>query len=203
MNKIVKDGKVLEEILESIITENNLSDGDFLYSKKEQKGGLFKGTTIVVEAVTLEEIQNTLKEFLKELLKKMGLEVTFESMIREGQIIIKMYSNNNPILIGKNGQTLKALETICKQIVYNEVGSFPYLSLDVEDYKNKQLKRLERLAKNVAREVAKTKVEAKLDSMNSYERRVVHNVLTNFKGVYTESIGEEPNRCVVIKPNNN
>ena len=203
MNKIVKDGKVLEEILENIKAENNLTDNDFLYSKKEQKGGLFKGTTIVVEAVTLEEIQNTLKSFLKELLEKMGLEVKFESMIREGQIIIKMYSNNNPILIGKNGQTLKALETVCKQIIYNEIGSFPYLSLDVEDYKNKQLKRLERLAKNVAREVAKTKVEAKLDSMNSYERRVVHNALTNFRGVYTESIGEEPNRCVVIKPKDN
>jgi len=203
MNKIVKEGKVLEEILENLKKENELTDIDFLYRKKEQKGGLFKGTTIIVEALTVEEIQNSLKAFLKELLEKMGLEVNFESKIRDGQIIIQMYSNNNPILIGKNGQTLKSLETICKQIVYNEIGTFPYLSLDVEDYKNKQLKRLERLAKNVARDVAKTKVEAKLDCMNSYERRVVHNALTNFKGVYTESIGEEPNRCVVIKPNNN
>jgi len=203
MNKIVKEGKVLEEILEAIKSENNLADNEFLYTRKEQKGGLFKGTTLVVEAISLQEIQDYLKEFLKELLAKMGLEVTFESMIREGQIIIKMYSNNNPILIGKNGQTLKALETVCKQIIYNEIGTFPYLSLDVEDYKNKQLKRLERLAKNVAREVAKTKVEATLDSMNSYERRIVHNALTNFRGVYTESIGEEPNRCVVIKPKDN
>jgi len=203
MNKIVKEGKVLEEILENLKKENELTDIDFLYRKKEQKGGLFKGTTIIVEALTVEEIQNSLKAFLKELLEKMGLEVNFESKIRDGQIIIQMYSNNNPILIGKNGQTLKSLETICKQIVYNEIGTFPYLSLDVEDYKNKQLKRLERLAKNVARDVAKTKVEAKLDCMNSYERRVVHNALTNFKGVYTESIGEEPKRCVVIKPNNN
>jgi len=53
MNKIVKDGKVLEEILENIKSENNLTEKDFLYSKKEQKGGLFKGTTIVVEALTL------------------------------------------------------------------------------------------------------------------------------------------------------
>ena len=203
MNKIVKDGKVLEEILEAIKSENNLEDNEFLYNKKEQKGGLFKGTTIIVEALPLCEVQENLKSFLKELLEKMGLEVTFESMIREGQIIIKMYSNNNPILIGKNGQTLKALETVCKQIIYNEIGTFPYLSLDVEDYKTKQLKRLERLAKNVAKEVAKTKVEATLDSMNSYERRIVHNVLTNFRGVYTESIGEEPNRCVVIKPKDN
>ena len=203
MNKIVKEGKVLEEILETIKRDNNLNDNEFLYSRKEQKGGLFKGTTLVVEAIPLSEIQENLKGFLKELLEKMGLEVTFEAMIREGQIIIKMYSNNNPILIGKNGQTLKALENICKQIIYNEIGTFPYLSLDVEDYKTKQLKRLERLAKNVAREVAKTKVEATLDSMNSYERRIVHNALTNFRGVYTESTGEEPNRCVVIKPKDN
>jgi len=203
MNKIVKEGKVLEEIIEAIKSENNLADNEFLYTRKEQKGGLFKGTTLVVEAISLQEIQDHLKEFLKELLAKMRLEVTFESMIREGQIIIKMYSNNNPILIGKNGQTLKALETVCKQIIYNEIGTFPYLSLDVEDYKTKQLKRLERLSKNVAREVAKTKVEATLDSMNSYERRIVHNVLTNFRGVYTESTGEEPNRCVVIKPKDN
>ena len=66
--------------------------------------------------------------------------------------------------------------------------------------KEKREKLLERLAKRIAREVKSTKVEAKLDSMNSYERRVIHNILTNFKGVYTESEGEEPNRYVVIKP---
>ena len=56
------------------------------------------------------------------------------------------------------------------------------------------------MAKQIAREVARTKVEAKLDPMNSYERRIIHNILTNNKKVYTESTGEEPNRCVVIKP---
>ena len=62
------------------------------------------------------------------------------------------------------------------------------------------IKNIEYLAKKTAREVAKTKVEAKLDSMNSYERRIVHSILSEDKYVYTESIGEEPNRCVVIKP---
>ena len=59
---------------------------------------------------------------------------------------------------------------------------------------------LERLAKRIAREVGQTKVAAKLDPMNSYERRIIHNILTNNKKVYTESEGEEPNRYVVIKP---
>ena len=49
-------------------------------------------------------------------------------------------------------------------------------------------------------EVAKTKIPVALDNMTSYERRLVHNILTDFKGVKTESEGEEPNRHVVIKP---
>ena len=59
---------------------------------------------------------------------------------------------------------------------------------------------LERLAKNIAREVRNTKQPVTMENMNSYERRIVHNVLTNFKGVITESEGEEPNRHVVVKP---
>ena len=59
---------------------------------------------------------------------------------------------------------------------------------------------LERLAKNIAREVRNTKEPVYMENMNAYERRIVHNVLTNFKGVTTESEGEEPNRHVVVKP---
>ena len=66
--------------------------------------------------------------------------------------------------------------------------------------KEKHEKSLEILAKKIAKEVATTKIEAKLDSMNSYERRIIHNTLTNNKKVYTESEGEEPNRYVIIKP---
>lgn len=200
MNKIKSEAKTKEEALKKILEENNLTVDNILYHSYEQKLGLLKGTKVIVEALTYEEIQKEIKDFLKTLLEKMGLEVTFESKIRDNQILLTMFSNNNPILIGKNGQTLKSLETITKQIIYNEIGSYPYISLDVEGYKEKQVKRIERLAKNVAREVGKTKIEASLENMNSYERRIVHNVLTNNKYVYTESVGEEPNRHIIIKP---
>ena len=130
----------------------------------------------------------------------MGLKVTYESNIREKQINIKMYSDNNAILIGKNGQTLAALTTIAKQYIYNKVGVYPYLNLDVENYKDKQVMHLEHLAKNIAREVRETNNPVAMENMNSYERRIVHNALTNFKGISTESEGEEPNRHVVIRP---
>lgn len=148
----------------------------------------------------MDNIVEYIKDYLKSLTKDMGLDVTFESKIREQQITIKMYSDNNKILIGKNGQTLKALTTVIKQVVYNEIKSYPYLILDVENYKEKQAQYLERLAKNIAREVSQTKEPVELEDMNSYERRIIHNVLTDNPKVYTESIGEEPNRHVVIKP---
>ena len=111
-----------------------------------------------------------------------------------------MYSNNNNILIGHNGNTSKALEKLVRQKIQLETGMFFIISLDVENYKDKKISRLERLAKQTAREVKRTHIDVHLENMNSYERRIIHNALTNNKQVYTESEGEEPNRYVVIKP---
>ena len=61
----------------------------------------------------------------------------------------------------------------------NNFKIYPHIILDVENYKEKQEKNLERLAKRIAREVATTKVDVKLENMNSYERRIVHNILSN------------------------
>lgn len=74
------------------------------------------------------------------------------------------------------------------------------MNLDASDYKDKQVSHLERLAKNIAREVRNTGREVVMDNMNSYERRIVHNVLTDFNGVTTISEGEEPNRHIIVKP---
>ena len=100
----------------------------------------------------------------------------------------------------KNGKTISALQNVIKQIIYTRTSHNLHIILDVENYKENRSKNIEYLAKKLAREVAQTKVEVKMDCMNSYERRIVHSTLAENKYVYTESIGEEPNRCVVIKP---
>jgi len=194
------EGKNETEALTKALNDLKVSDEAVLYKYEEVKGKLFKGSSIKINIVLISEIETFAKEYLKRLLADMNIEATFESKIRDKQIYLKMYSNNNSILIGKNGQTLEALQNIIKNVVNKTVGIYPLIILDVEDYKEKQVKRIERFAKDAAREVAKTKIEVKLDNMNSYERRIVHNVLTDFKGIYTVSEGEEPNRSVVIKP---
>lgn len=200
MEKIIKNGKETELVLEEILTENNLTKDEIVYTSHDKKGKLFQGTLKEVTVYKKTDINDAIKEFLKEIIENMGLEVSFETTTKDERTTIKMYSNNNPIVIGKNGHTLKALETLAKQKIQNDTGIFYKINLDVSNYKEKIQKNIERLAKTTAREVAKTKIPVALDNMTSYERRIVHNVLTDFKGVKTESEGEEPNRHVVIKP---
>lgn len=194
------EGKNYDETLEKALKELNCSKEEVLIKVEEKKGKLFKSVSFILTIIKLSDIEEKILEYLDQLLHNMDLKISFESALKNGTIYIKMHSNNNGILIGKNGQTIESLQTISKNVINKEIGIFPNLILDVEDYKEKQEKNLERLAKNVAREVIRTKVPAALDSMNSYERRIIHSTLTDFKGVTTESEGEEPNRRVIIKP---
>ena len=198
MKKYTYEGKTYDEVKEKALSELKVNEEDLIIINKEEKSSLLKKTA-KIEVTTINDVQNYIKETISEILKLMGIETNFEVRRRDKSISIKLFSNNNAILIGKNGRTIGALQTIIRQIVSNQINEKLSILLDVENYKEKKEKNIEYLAKKTAREVAKTKVEVTMDSMNSYERRIVHSVLADDKYVYTESIGEEPNRCVVIK----
>lgn len=193
-------GKDYEETLRLALETLNVSEEDVVIYKEEKKGGLFKSNIFEVTVTPLTEIVDYIKEYLEDTLKTMGLNVTFESKIRDRQIQIKMYSDDNPLLIGKGGKNLAALQTIVRGVAKSKFKVAPYISLDVENYKDKQIMYLEKTARRIAKEVAHTKIAVEMDNMNAYERLIVHNAVSEIKGVYTESVGEEPNRHVVIKP---
>ena len=200
MKETVFSGKTLEEVKDEALKSLGVEESEVYFYVTKTKGGLLKKEVVTLHVITRDDLVEYVKDFLKGITKDMGLDVSFESKVRDEQITIKMYSDNNNILIGKEGKTLQALTTLVKQVIYNKIGEYPYILLDVENYKEKNEERLVRSAKKIAKEVAKTKVEAELEDMNSYQRRLIHNALTDFKGVYTESVGEEPNRHIVIKP---
>jgi spoIIIJ-associated protein len=193
------NGKDLEELKQSSLAKLNLTEHDCIITSIENKGSLFKGKTYNIKIYKLTDVAEEIKKYLQELLKNMNIEATFETKIRDEQINIKMFSDKNAILIGKNGQTLTSLQIMIRQHIYREIGSYPYILLDVENYKEKQIKNLEYLAKKLAKEVIQTKQTITMEDMNSYERRIVHNVLTTYKEITTNSEGEEPNRHIVIK----
>lgn len=199
MEKYTYTGKNLDELKTNAYQELNLEENECLIKVTEDKGSLFKGQSYTLDVYKITDVAAEIKNYLSELLTKMGLETTFETKIRGEQITIKMFSNQNNILIGRNGQTLKALQQIIRQHIFNIIGVYPYILLDVENYKEKCENHLEKLAKQIAREVTKTKQPVIMDNMNSYERRIVHNTLANFKNITTFSEGEEPNRHIVVK----
>ena len=174
----VFEGKTKEDAKQKALDALNVSETEIFYKEEEIKGKLFKATTYKCSAIKISDIAVFLKEKLAELLENMGIECQFETNVRDEQINIKMYSDKNNILIGKNGQTLMAIQTVLRQMVHNEIGMYPYILLDVENYKEKKIGNLERTAKRIAKEVQKTKNDVSLDNMNSYERRIVHKVLS-------------------------
>ena len=198
MKKYIFEGKNYEETKEKALKELNVSEENTSIKILEEKQGLLK-KNIKIEIITIQDMINYLKEILNTITSLMNIKINLEVRRREKNIEIKIFSDHNSILIGRDGKTLESLQNIIRQIVERQGNNEYKIILDIENYKEKRITNLERTARKVAREVANTKVEAKLEPMNSYERRIVHNALSKNKYVYTESIGEEPNRCVVIK----
>lgn len=195
------EGKNSEDVLNKALAELNASTNEVYYNvTEEQSGGLFKSKKFCVNVVLKEDVIEYIKSYLKEVTDLMGINVEFETQKRENYIKVNMISDNGAILIGKNGRTMMSLQDLLRQSIQSKLGVRINIILDSNDYREKQQKNIERLAIRLAKDVRKTKVEVKMDSMNSYERRLVHNALANFKGVTTISEGEEPNRFVVIKP---
>lgn len=192
-------GKTKEEAINNAkIALQEMEDN--LYIKEiEVKSGLFN-KKVEIEVIRRDDVIEFIKEYLKDLIRNMGLTCNLEVKKRENGVNITVISENNSILIGKNGRTLEAITLIIKQVIHNEIGEYFPLVLDIGEYKQAREHKLESLAKRTAREVASSKIEAKLDPMNSYERRIIHTILADHKKVITESEGEEPNRYVVIKP---
>ena len=200
MNKYYYEGKTKEQAMEMAIEDLKVSEEDLIINKVEDKSSLLK-KLVRIEVLNMNEVVSFIKDTINEIISKMNTEANLEVRRRDNSISITIFSDNNAILIGKNGKNVSALQLLIRQMVNSNLKEPLSIIIDVGNYKEKRARNIEYLAKKLAREAYKTKTEITMDSMNSYERRLVHSALADDKYVYTESIGEEPNRKVVIKLN--
>jgi spoIIIJ-associated protein len=144
-----------------------------------------------------------IKTIISDLLEKLGVKGEVEIMETGEGVRFLVRSREGALLIGENGQNLLALSHIVKKIadrIFNGAENRPIFSLDVNDYQAKRIEDLKNLARLNAQRVRYFKKEIVMRPMTSFERRIVHSVLTECPDITTESTGEEPNRKVVIKP---
>ena len=194
MIEVIKlEGKSEEELLESI------NQDEIHYSVEEIPGKLLKKKKYEMTYVKRSEVKDEIKEFIKNIEMAFKAKINVEIRVSDNIYNIGLVSEDNAMLIGKEGRTLNSIQLLMQQMINIKTGLRLRMNLDASNYKSKKQGRLEYELKGIAREVLKTKIEAKLDPMNSYERRIVHSFISEYKDLETESVGETPNRHIVIK----
>jgi spoIIIJ-associated protein len=159
--------------------------------------GLFgKKLTVRVEPKT-HLLMLKSRVFLSEVLALMGLKMT--SSLREGEHMIALEGPDADVLVGRYGDGLKAMEYLLN-LALRSIGDEPRIRLDAGGYRERRKRSLERLAEASARKVAERGTPLRLEPMLSWERWVIHTALKDSEDVETQSVGESPDRKVVIMP---
>ena len=199
LNVVKLEGKNKEDLLKKYFEENNCSESDIFLKEEEVQGKLFQGKKVVLTILNKNDIKAFIKDYINNLSYFMNITINCE--IREADDIfsVLLVSSNNPIIIGKDGRTLNSIQMLLRQAISANTGFNVKVNMDASGYKAKKQKNLEFEIKKIAKEVMSSKIEAKLDPMNSYERRIIHNLIGNYEELETESFGEAPNRYVVIR----
>jgi len=147
-----------------------------------------------------QENLKTIKKITKDFFEKTTFEVEIEFLpLQELTLPINLKTDEPQILIGEGGQTLVEIQHLLKTILKRKIQEPFFIDLDINGYKKKKIEYLKELAKSVADEVALAKKEKSLTPMPAYERRIIHLELAGRQDVTTESIGQEPERRVIIR----
>ena len=199
-------GRTLEEVLNNIVDAQHCEKEDIVYNVLEEKKHLLGiGNTVTIEAYTPQDIKEFIFDYLgayfTELNQGVSIEIIIEKQKDDTNNLYRVIldAENNAIIIGKNGQTLRAISIVLKAAVNATFKKRINVIVDVNHYKEDRYKKVKGIAHRVAREVAKSHIDAELDPMPNDERKVIHQYLQEFKGITTVSVGEGPKRHLIIK----
>ena len=143
-----------------------------------------------------EIIKTETEEMLKKIIDK--FEVTVEEDNGVFHVIIKA-EEEAPTVIGRHGETIRAIQKIIEVVLYKKLGEPTALLVNVNDYREKQKERLESLATETATKVQETKGPINVRNLSSYERKIIHEyITTNYPDLTTYSVGEGRDRWLTI-----
>ncbi|MDY0177851.1 MAG: KH domain-containing protein [Erysipelotrichia bacterium] len=190
-------GKTLDEAIAKAIEETQTTKENLIYTIEDEKKGLFVKKTII-NVYDLSDVVRSAEDYLLDVVDALEIESTVNTKIDDDIIRMTIDSTHNPILIGKNGKTLQAINELVKLAVNNKFRRRFRILVDINGYKDNKYDKLTWKARKIAKEVQQTHVTATLDPMPADERRIVHNALNNMTNIKTESKGEGTHRQVQI-----
>lgn len=147
------------------------------------------------------DIKEIIIESLNKIFSLIGIKPEYTIDIEEDNVYnVKISGDNLNFLIGFRGQSLEALQTLVKLIIFRKTEQQVTLSIDINDYKTAKSEKLQEMARGFIDKVRFFQKEIELPTMNPWERRQIHMFVAEYEDVESESTGEGENRRVVLKP---
>jgi spoIIIJ-associated protein len=140
------------------------------------------------------------KKALSKIVESVVSEATISVQIKKNQVIFNIEGDNAAVLIGKHGQTLKAMQHLVEKIVQKACDERVRVLVDVEQYMEKRRAALKSLATRLADKAKQTGKPTTINRMDAFERKIIHDTLRKDKNVKTRSAGGGEVRNVVIHP---
>lgn len=194
----------LDDVLKNVAKEKNVEQSDLIYYVIEEKSGFLGiGSSVTAEVFALDDVKLFVEEYFDKFFTGLGLKVEQEITVKNNNVKVSLNADNNAILIGKNGKSLEGMNMLLKHVVNSEFKRRFYVMIDINNYKTDRYQKLKTMAKRIAKNVSRSKIDASLDPMPNDERRVIHKELTNFPGIRTQSEGSGRDRHlkIVYDPN--
>lgn len=141
-----------------------------------------------------------LQQLVDDILSRLGLKANVEVEYEDGTYTVSIATEDSALLIGRAGETLKALQTIIRLLAYNVLMNEERIVVDVNDYRKQKEEELCRYIKEIASRVKELKYPETLQAMSSYERRLAHQIVGEMGGLSSESSGEGEERRITIRP---
>lgn len=196
--------KTVDDAVEQALQELKVSKDQVSIEILEENKGLFgllgnKDVKVRVSVAEQDEV-SVATDFLSNITKRLGMDTEFDPSYddEEKRMKIELKGEGLGLLIGRRGETLDALQYLTNIIVNKKTDDYIKVTLDAENYRERREEALVELAKRTAAKAVKYKKNMIIEPKNPYERRIIHESLQDYPEVTTYSIGEEPNRKVVV-----
>lgn len=217
MTKMIeKTGATIDAAVESALNELNCtrdeveievlnkgSKGIFGIGASEAK---VRVTVIANDDSKIESVElksdSDVESYLLNVLGKMGIEAQLDVKETEDSLNIEISGDMMGVVIGRRGDTLDALQYLSSLVYNKDREDYVRVNLDTENYRAKREETLVNLAKKIAGTVSRTGRSITLEPMNPNERRIIHSTLQSYDYINTYSIGEDPNRKIVVSSKN-
>lgn len=199
-----KKAKTVDEAVNQALAELGASKDEVDIEIIEETKGLFGilGSKEVKVRVTLREREEVTraKEFIKNVTEKLGMNIEQEASYNEEDKLLKIELKGEGLglLIGRRGETLDSIQYLTNIFVNKKSDDYVKVMIDAENYRARREEALVSLAKRTASKAVKYRKNMIIEPKNPYERRIIHEALQDYPEVTTYSVGEDPNRKVIV-----